>query len=102
MNNNPFEPPHDTSQDALRFAIPKLNGFALGVRDAFVLSILALLILFPVGRMYGQSFLSIIQGSIFIPLIWALCAGLIAETKYRRRVPNPLERRWIEWPKKTD
>ncbi|TWU08173.1 hypothetical protein Pla52n_07550 [Stieleria varia] len=77
---------------------PRLNGFALGVRDGLVLSIPFMAIVASVAWTYSSSTFSILRSVVVIPMIWAPCSGIVAEIKYRRRVPNSSERRWIHLP----
>jgi len=97
MKENPYKPPGAAPTTAVTSRIPRLNGFALGVRDALVLSLPFVLMVAMVSQSYGASYLSTARDVVVIPLIWAPCAGLVAELKYRRRAPNASERQWIEW-----
>lgn len=99
MNQNPFEPPKLLGNTISYHLLPRLNGFALGTRDALVLSLPVVSILAMVSRAYGKSYYDIAREIFWIPLIWVLCAGLVAEAKYRRRVPNSADRRWLDWRK---
>ncbi|MBN8599883.1 MAG: hypothetical protein J0M26_02445 [Planctomycetes bacterium] len=104
MQPNPYEPsntpptPATAANSASR--LPCLNGFALGFRDGLVLSLPFVVIVAMVYQSYGASYLATAREVVVIPLIWASCAGFVAEMKYRRRVPIATDRRWIEWPQK--
>ncbi len=98
MTPNPYQPFRADSRISRAGVIPRLNGFALGVRDGLVLSIPFVVIVGFVASSYGGSYFSILRTVVVIPLIWAPCAGFVAEFKYRRRVPNPSDRCWIELP----
>jgi hypothetical protein len=101
MSQNPFQPPKLVGNTSSYHFFPRLNGFALGTRDALVLSLPVVSILAMVSRAYGKSYYDIAREICWIPLIWVLCAGLVAEAKYRRRVPNSADRRWLDWRKET-
>lgn len=98
MTPNPYQPSQADSPISHASVIPRLNGFALGVRDGLVLSIPFMVIVGLVASSYGGSYFSILSTMVVIPIIWAPCAGFVAEFKYRRRVPNSSDRCWIELP----
>jgi hypothetical protein len=98
MATNPYQPSNADASDNTAISFQRLNGFALGVRDGLVLSIPFMTIVAAVAWTYGTSIISIVRSVTVIPMIWAPCSGIVAEIKYRRRVPNPSDRRWIDLP----
>ena len=97
LSDNPYSPPtadHDEDASFL-YRIPRLNGFVQGVRDALVFSGILLAVLVPVFEPYGKSLLSTTIEFLWIPVIWCIAAGVVAESRYRKRVPDPSKRRRI-------
>lgn len=93
MDPNPYVPV--ACQVKVKSRIPRINGFVQGVRDGLVFSVFLLSFLVPFICQYGNSITAAIGSVLWIPVIWSLSAGLVAELKYRRRVPDASKRSWL-------
>ncbi|MEL6107534.1 MAG: hypothetical protein AAFU85_15955 [Planctomycetota bacterium] len=96
MAPNPYKSP--VSAETSRPHRIQWRGFAKGALEATLFSALLLSVLIPFARRYHTSFMLTTLSTWWIPVVWVLSAGTVAEIKYRKSRSRSMKRPSLDGP----